>query len=157
MLGPVQKKWLMQTLKESSGKIKVIASPVPFSPGVKPGSKDTWDGFAAERDEIFSFIEDEKIDGVLLMAADRHRSDMRQIRRKSGRVFHEVMSSALTNVHRHGLVKNAKGSEFVMGYNQKCSFGMLEFDTTDKKPNVTYKIVSIDNETIDSRTIDLDE
>ncbi len=157
MIGPVQKRWLFETLKSSNGTFKVLASSVPWSPGVKPGSKDTWDGFKDEREEIFSFIEKNNIDGVLLMAADRHRSDMRKIPRSNGYDFYEVMSSRLTNVHTHGLVKNAKGSEFIMGYNKKCSFGLLEFDTKLENPQVTYKIINIDSEKIDSRSLKLSE
>ena len=157
MLGAAQKEWLLGTLRSSKGKFKVLASSVPWSPGVKPGSKDTWDGFAGEREEIFSFSEKQRIGGVIVMAADRHRSDLRRIRRAGGYDFSEVMSSRLTNVHTHGLVKKARGSEFIMGYNAKCSFGLLEFDTAAGDPRVKYTIVNIDNEAIDSRTLKLSE
>ena len=68
MLGPVQRKWLESTLRQSKGVFKVVTSPVPWSQGVKPGSKDPWDGFPKEREEIFRFIEDNKIEGVVLAA-----------------------------------------------------------------------------------------
>ena len=35
-----------------------------------------------EREELFSFIENEKIEGVILIAADLHRIDLRKIKRK---------------------------------------------------------------------------
>ncbi len=157
MLGPVQKKWLLNQLKSSEGKFKVLVSSVPWSPGVKQGSKDTWDGFPEEREEIFSFIEMHRISGVLLMGADRHRSDFRKISRPKGYDLYEVMSSRLTNVHTHGLMKNAKGSEFIMGYNEECSFGLVEFDTTADDPQVTYRIVNIDDEEIDARSLKLSQ
>jgi len=153
MLGPVQKKWLLETLAKSKGRFKVLASSVPWSPGVKPGSADTWDGFPTERESIFSFIEEHCVEGVLLMAADRHRSDLRKIMRPKGYDLYEVMSSRLTNVHTHGLMEKAKGSRFVMGYNDKCSFGLLEFDTTKGDPELTYSIINIDDEVADSRTL----
>ena len=84
MLGPVQKKWLLDTLRNSRGTFKVLASPVPWSQGVKPGSKDPWDGFPAEREEIFALIESQRIDGVFLISADRHRTDLRQTERPGG-------------------------------------------------------------------------
>ncbi|KAA3654831.1 MAG: alkaline phosphatase [Calditrichaeota bacterium] len=157
MLGAVQKKWLFKRLRSSKGKFKVLVSSVPWSPGVKPGSKDTWDGFSNEREEIFSYFEKNKIIGVLLMSADRHRSDMRRIQRKNGYDLYEFMSSKLTNVHTHDLVQNAKGSEFIMGYNAKCSFGLLEFDTVAADPHVKFSIVNIDNEFIDSRMLKLSQ
>lgn len=157
MLGPVQKAWALDKLKASPGVFKVLVSSVPWSPGVKPGSKDTWDGFADEREEIFSFIEKQKINGVLLMAADRHRSDFRKIPRPQGYDLYEMMSSRLTNVHTHGLAKGALGSEFIMGYNAQCSFGLVEFDTTLKDPQFTYTIVNIDNEEVGTASLKLSE
>ena len=36
----------------------------------------------------------------------------------------------------------------LFGYNKKCSFGMLQFDTARPDPQVTYKIINIDKEVI---------
>jgi len=157
MLGPVQKAWLFETLKASKGRFKVLASPVPWSRGVKPGSEDTWDGYPEERREVFDFIAKNRIEGVILMAADRHRSDLRKMRRAGAYDLYEVMSSRLTNMHTHRLMERAKGSEFIMGYAAKCSFGRMDFDTTAEDPQVKYSIVNIDGEVIDSRTLKLTE
>ena len=145
MLGPVQKTWLFETLKASKGTFKVIASPVPWSEGVKPRSRDTWDGFPQEREEIFSFLEQNRIDGVVLISADRHRSDIRKTTRPDGYDLVEFESSRLTNRHTHGIVKTPG---LVFGYNKKCSFGLLRFDTTKDDPEVTFEIVNIDGEQI---------
>src|SRR6056297_1258255 len=157
MLGPVQKEWLLQTLKESKGTFKVLASSVPWSAGVKPGSRDTWDGYATEREEIFSFIEANRLDGVVLISADRHRVDVRKTKRPVGYDLYEVMSSRLTNVHTHGLVQNAKGSEFIIGYNAKPAFAKLEFDTTASPPTMTCRIIDIDNVQQDEVRISLNQ
>jgi len=157
MLGPVQKAWLFETLKSSRGTFKVLASPVPWSAGVKPGSKDTWDGFRAERAEVFSFIEKHRVDGVILMAADRHRSDLRKTGRPKGYDLYEVMSSRLTNIHTHRLIERAKGSQFIMGYNKKCSFGLMDFNTIEGDPQAKYRIVNIDGKEIHARTLKLSQ
>ena len=62
MLGPAQMKWLKKTLKEPAI-FTVFCTNVPVTPKVKPGSKDTWDGFDGERQKIFNFIAKEKIPG----------------------------------------------------------------------------------------------
>ena len=41
----------------------------------------------------------------------------------------------------------------LFGYNEKCSFGLLSFDTTLSDPTVTYQIISIDNEPVHTLTI----
>jgi len=143
MLGIAQKKWLFEKLKSSKATFKVLASPVPWSFNTKPGSLDPWQGYKQEREKIFSFLEENKIDGVILISADRHRSDVWKIERPRGYDLYEFESSRLTNTHTHKIMAGA-----LFGYNEKCSFGLLDFDTTIADPTVTYKIINIDNEVV---------
>jgi alkaline phosphatase D len=143
MLGPVQKAWLLKELARSQATFKVLASSVPWTLYAKGNSLDTWRGFQAEREEIFSLLEKNKINGVVLLSADRHRSDCWRIDRPRGYPLYEFESSRLTNIHTHPLVPGA-----LFGYNRKCSFGLLTFDTTRPDPQLTYQIISIDNELI---------
>ncbi|MHC4666466.1 MAG: alkaline phosphatase D family protein [Planctomycetota bacterium] len=148
MLGPAQKAWLLEQVKKSNATFKVLASPVPWDFYTKGTSRDTWNGFRDEREEIFAFLEENKIDGVVLISADRHRSDARKIERLNGYSFYEFESSRLTNQHKHGLKPGA-----IFGYNEKQSFGLLSFDTAIPDPTVTFQIISIDNELIHSLTL----
>lgn len=160
MLGPVQKHWLLDRLKNSKAVFKVIASPVPWAfntkggtqnsanLGGRPGAEDTWQGFAHERQEIFSFIEKNKIEGVVLLSADRHRCDAWKIERESGYDFYEFESSHLTVNANHPQMAEAIFS--IIG---RPAFGMLTFDLTKEDPEVTYDVVKIDNEIAASITI----
>ena len=148
MLGPVQKQWLKDKLKNSRATFKVIASSLPWALGAKPGSKDPWSAFPDEREELFAFIEQNRIEGVVLISADRHRSDAWKISRSTGYDLYEFMSSKMTNVVKHRLMGGA-----LFGYNEKCSYGRLSFDTTAANPTVTYTIVNIDGEEIHSLTV----
>ncbi len=152
MLGAAQKEWLFRTLKKSKGTFKIIASSVPFASGVKPGSRDPWDGYPEEREEIFSYIQDNRIEGVALIAADRHRSDIWKIDRPGAYPLYEFMSSRLTNIHIHKVMEKS-----MFGYNAKRSFGLLSFDTTAKDPSLTYHIQSVDDEPIYRHTVKLSE
>ena len=143
MLGAAQKKWLFEKLNSSKATFKVLASPVPWAMGAKPGSRDPWQGYKAEREQIFSFLESNRIDGVILISADRHRSDAWKIERENGYDLYEFESSKLTNIHTHKIMPGA-----LFGYNKKCSFGLLTFDTTITDPEVTYQIINIDDEVI---------
>jgi len=145
MLGPVQKKWLLERLGQAKGTFKVLASSVPWSKGTKPGSKDTWDGFDEDREEIFQFIQKNRIEGVFLISADRHRSDAYKTERPGGYPLYEASSSRLTNIHTHGLIPHA-----LFGYNAKCSFALLTFDTAKADPELTYDVINIDDEPIHS-------
>jgi alkaline phosphatase D len=124
---------------------------VPWSFDAR-ASRDTWNGFHEEREEIFNHLEKNKISGIVLLSADRHRSDVRRIDRAEGYPFYEFTSSRLTNEHVHPLLSGA-----ICGYNEKQSFGLVSFDTTKKDPTVTFKIISIDNEMINTFVIPLCE
>lgn len=141
MLGPVQKQWLLERLKQSAATFKVLVSPVPWSFNTKGDAVDTWNGFRQERAEIFDFLAENRIEGVFLVSADRHRSDVRRIDRPNGYPLYEFESSRLTNQAAHDLVPGA-----LFGYNEKQSFGLLSFDTTRADPTVRFQIVSIDDE-----------
>jgi len=148
MLGPAQKQWLLDRLKESRATFKVLANGVPWATGTKPGSLDTWDGFKDERKEIFDFIEQNKIPGVILLSADRHRSDVWKLKRSVGYPLYEFETSRLTNQHVHAPMEGA-----LFSYNKKQAFGLLTFDTRKDDPEVTYRIFTIDGEEVHSITL----
>ena len=153
MLGPVQLSWLKKKLKDSKARFKVICSSVPMTPGVKPGSKDTWDGYSKERTEIFSFIKENEINGVFVLAADRHRSDAwKNENFNSNYPIYEFMSSKLTNLHTHKIIEGC-----IFGYNKKPSFGEMIFNFSKDEPTATYTAYSIDDESVGSVEIKLKE
>jgi len=87
MLGPDQLGWLLDGLKNSDAKYKFIISSVPMlTLGLLP--YDRWDGFAAERLAIFTFIAENEIENVFIISADAHlnaftRDTTRHLKRRS--------------------------------------------------------------------------
>ena len=154
MLGPVQMKWLKKTLKEKPATFTVICTNVPMAPKVKPGSKDTWDGYPEERSAIYQFIADQKIPGVVILSADRHRSDAYKVDTEINGMYplFEFSSSRLTNQHVHKLIDHS-----LFGYNDKQSFGKIDFDLTTEDPTVKYTIINIDGKKIHDLTIKLSQ
>jgi alkaline phosphatase D len=154
MLGPVQMKWLKKTLTEKPATFTVICTNVPMAPKVKPGSKDTWDGYPEERSAIYQFIADQKIPGVVILSADRHRSDAYKVDTEINGMYplFEFSSSRLTNQHVHKLIDHS-----LFGYNDKQSFGKIDFDLTTEDPTVKYTIINIDGKKIHDLTIKLSQ
>ncbi len=138
MLGPDQKKWLLESLKSAKGKFKVIASGTMWADGADKDGKDSWAGSWArkERDEIFDLINDHKINGVLLISGDRHRSDIWKIERPRGYPLYEFVSAKVTNQHTHKTFENA-----VWSYNEGNFWGQLSFNLKPKDPVMTFKCV----------------
>jgi alkaline phosphatase D len=143
MLGPVQLEWLKQELTKTTGKFVVVCSSVPWDFRTKGDSLDTWNGYKDEREEIFGFIEEKRIEGVILLSADRHRSDAWKIERKTGYGLYEFSSSRLTNQHVHPRMEEAGA---IFSYNELQSFGLVTFDTSVSDPTVKYDVVNIDGD-----------
>lgn len=154
MLGPVQMAWLKKTLTEQPATFTVLCSNVPMAPKVKPGSKDTWDGYDGERQRIYQFIADQQIPGVIILSADRHRSDAYRVDTKIEGMYplYEFSSSRLTNQHVHPIIKSS-----LFGYNEKQSFGRVDFDLNSDDPTVKYTIINIDGKAIHSHEVKLSE
>lgn len=150
MLGPFQKQWLKETLLASKGTFRILASPVPWAEGTKPGSRDTWDGFAEERKEIFDFISEHRIAGIVLISADRHRTDAYRIERNGSGAYDlfEFNSSRLTNQHVHPTMDHA-----LFSFNETQSFGLVDIDTTLADPEVRYRVMTSRGEEVYSLTI----
>ena len=148
MLGPAQKKWLKEKLRASTATFKVIASGTLWTETADKGGKDSWWGVPEEREEIFSLIEEEKINGVFLLSADRHRTDVYRIKRPDGYDLYEFETSKLTNNHTHGTKKEA-----IFSYNKGNFFGLLDFDLTKNDPEMTFRCITMEDKEVYSLTL----
>ncbi len=68
-LGEKQMAWLKRELLASKAKLKVLASGGEWQSQSQAAS---WASFLRERDDLFKFIEDNRITGMLLLSGDRH-------------------------------------------------------------------------------------
>jgi alkaline phosphatase D len=148
MLGPVQKKWLKEKLRASTATFKVIASGTLWTETAGKGGKDSWWGAPKEREEIFSLIEEAKINGVFLLSADRHRTDVYRIKRPTGYDLYEFETSKLTNDHTHGTKKEA-----IFSYNKGNFFGLLDFDLTKNDPEMTFRCITMEDKEVYGLTL----
>ncbi len=148
MLGPVQKQWLKEKLSKSKATFKVIASGTLWTETADKGGKDSWWGVPEEREEIFSLIDEKNIGGVILLSADRHRTDVYKIKRPNGYDLYEFETSKLTNNHTHRTKKEA-----IFSYNKGNFFGLLDFDLTKEDPEMTFRCITMENEEVYNLTL----
>lgn len=162
MLGPVQKAWLLESLRVSTAPFKILVSSVPWADDSKietsPSgetvyAKDTWHGYRGERAEIFDFLAEHRIGGVLLLSADRHRHDVRINQRPLGYPLIEIMSSTLT--HESGGAPSSGNPIYELLYTR--GFGFLTFDTAAPEPLAVIEIVTIEGESTYRREVKLSE
>jgi len=148
MLGPVQTKWLLDSLQASTATFKVLCNGTLWTELADKGGKDSWWGVKEAREEVFSVIDKEKIGGVILLSADRHRTDVYKIDRPNGYPLYEFETSKLTNIHTHSTRKQA-----VFSYNKGNFFGLLTFDLTQADPTVTFQCITIDKKSVYTLTL----
>ncbi len=154
MLGPDQKAWLLDALRSSKAKVKVLASGTMWADEADKGGKDSWSGpwSIAERDEIFSTIRDEKIGGVVLISGDRHRSDIWQMNYDVGYPLYEFVSAKVTNMHTHKTRDQA-----IWSYNEGNFWGQLHFDFQPDDPIITFRCIDIGGESVKDFPIKLSQ
>ena len=149
MLGPVQTKWLLEKLRASTATFKVLCNGTLWTEHADKGGKDSWWGVKEAREEVFSVIDKKKIGGVILLSADRHRTDVYKIERPNGYPLYEFETSKLTNNHTHKTRKQA-----VFSYNKGNYFGLLTFDLTAADPTVTFQCITIDKKSVYTLTLE---
>ncbi|MDF7822383.1 alkaline phosphatase D family protein [Pontiellaceae bacterium B12227] len=154
MLGPEQKEWLLQALETSAAKFKVLCSGTMWHDKADKGGKDSWAGprFKKERNEIFDLINEKKINGVVLIAGDRHRADLWKTDRPNGYPLYEFLTAKVTNEHTHNTRKEAEWS-----VNEGNFWGEIAFDFTKQDPTVTFAAINQDAEVMNASTFKLSE
>ena len=120
MLGDAQFAWLLEGLKNSKAKFKIIAS----GSVLDHSKSDGWRIFTFSRHRLFDAIKKEKISGVMYIGGDIHKSLVWQ-HHESDRVGYpmiEIISSGVTN-------------------GKDLSFATIDFDTTVDDPTARVRII----------------
>ncbi|MGR5501391.1 alkaline phosphatase D family protein [Vibrio sp. DNB22_10_4] len=74
IIGEEQMDELLAWLNDGSGKVKLIASAVPFFPDTKKANDDKWSAFKQQRDQIIEHIQLNHIEKVVFLSGDVHCS-----------------------------------------------------------------------------------
>ncbi|MCG6186022.1 alkaline phosphatase D family protein [Maribellus maritimus] len=141
-LGPEQLTWLKETLKSSEAPFKIVSSGTMWSDYVSNG-KDSWGTWDTKaREEIFAFIESEKISGVLLISGDRHGARGFTIPRPSGFEFYEFEAASLGGVPGpDAMAKESTNQLFGYHGTAAVAFGEFTFDIQEDTPAVTFRLI----------------
>ena len=158
-LGKEQLAWLKDTLKESRGVFKVLACGSGWSSNKGP-TGDAWSSALTERNEIFNFIRDEKIEGVLLISGDTHIGEFNCIpwSEEGGYDLYDLVSSPISSRQSHSWLKREpeirlRTPPYTIGPNA----GMMRFNF-DEEPSATWWLVKPDgNQTWPSATFKISQ
>ncbi len=146
MLGERQLDWLKRGLRDSEAAIKFVASGSEWQ---THGHLDSWTSFDRERQEIWDFIRDNDIQGVIFLSGDRHFTGAYQIQDR----FIEVTSGPLGS--RNFPTENLP--EMFINYGSGKMYSVFDVDTRADEPMVTLEIYRAAEGLLEKREFTWDE
>lgn len=140
-LGEEQMGWLKEQLLDCKGPFIILSCGSMWSDYVS-GGKDSWGVNDPEgREEIFSFIEENNIAGVLLISGDRHGARGFTIPRKSGFQFYEFEPASLGARIGPPATKPDWDTQ-LFGIDGQFAFGEFTYMPSDSDPAVIFRLIS---------------
>jgi alkaline phosphatase D len=151
-LGTEQMAWLKERLLAAKGPFVILSCGTMWSDYVSAG-KDSWGVFDPQgREELFRFIEEHHIGGVLLISGDRHGARGFRIPRPNGRDFYEFEGASLGG--RSGPpVRQPDWTTQLYGMSGEYAFSEFEFDVSGPDPKVTFRLFLLDGKTFYETTL----
>jgi len=140
MLGRRQGEWLRESLRASRAPFKVLACGSGWSSEDGP-TGDTWGAFPTERNALFDFIRDERIEGVLLISGDTHFGEVNCIpwSERGGYDLYDFVSSPLAQATGTSFLDAEPEIRIRLPWFRSVNFGLLDF-TWEPEPRVTFTL-----------------
>ena len=142
-LGEDQMQWLEEQLRDCRGPFIILSCGTMWSDYVSEG-KDSWGRWDPDgRERIFSFIEKNRIGGVLLISGDRHGARGFRIPRPSGFSFYEFEAASLGG-RKGPPVTDPEWKTQLYGFEERYAFGEFTIDAGRADPEVTFRLIQDD-------------
>ena len=146
MLGERQWAWLKAGLKQSTAKLKFIASGSEWQ---KHGHVDSWTSFRREQRAFFEWIDQEGIEGVILLSGDRHFTGGYQINQR----VMEITSGPLGSNN----YPTPNLPEMFLNHGVGKLYCVFDVDTRSEVPQVILEVHRAGEGLIDRRDFTMDE
>ena len=144
-LGEAQQRWVKEQLLQCEAPFIILSCGTMWSDYVSDG-KDSWGVYdPAGREALFSFIEEHRIDGVLLISGDRHGARGFAIPRSDAFSFYEFGAASLGGRRGPPVTKRSWDTQ-LYGFEDVYAFGEFEFDVDGDEPEVTFRLIQSDGE-----------
>lgn len=116
-------------------------------------AKDSWGSWDIPgREEIYSFIEENQIGGVLLLSGDRHGARGFRIERPSGFTLHEFEAATLGGVPGPDPFAPDRSTQ-IFGYGGGLkAFGEFTFDMSKPDPEMTFRLINEAGKELENHT-----
>ena len=135
LLGAAQWKWLREGLKGSTAPFKLLTTGMIWNESVRPMKSDHWGNYPHEREQLFRFIGEEGISGVVLIGGDIHRTRVvrHDVEEWTGYPLVELITSPMGNSVIGSANQPHPGLLYDVGNSQ--TFMSFEADSTTSPPH----------------------
>jgi alkaline phosphatase D len=139
MLGAGQKQWLKDALRASRAPFKILISGTGWTLATRDGT--TWGSYLHERNELFDFIRDERIEGVVCLSGDQHFGELNCIpwSARGGYDIYDLVSSPLAQFLNDRWPEQTPEQRIRRVYARSVNFGMLSFQMSNE-PTLTFTL-----------------
>ena len=150
MLGAKQKAWLKRELKASTTPFKVLAVGGGWSCAENVDGGDSWGVYLTERNEIFDYIRDEGITGVVCISGDSHMGELNCIpwSEHGGYDIYDFCSSPLAQMPTVRNLVQAPEVRIRDAWTRSVNVGLMRFDMTGEMPTLTYTLHDVMGEPV---------
>jgi alkaline phosphatase D len=136
LLGEGQWRWLQNELLASTADFKLIVSGMQVIADYHP--YETWKMFPSERQRLLDFLNEQHINGVVLLSGDRHTGEILRDEKVLDYPLVEFTSSPLAagvggSTADSIAIRRVPGSEITAEH-----FSMLDFDFSGDDPSMSY-------------------
>lgn len=141
MLGAAQKAWLKAELQRSRAPFKILVSGGGWSSAERAEGGDSWGVYLNERNEIFDFIRDRSIEGVLCISGDSHMGELNCIPRsgEGGYDLYDLGSSPLAQMPAVKQLRQVPEMRVRDTWSRSVNVGLMRFEM-GPRPRLTYTL-----------------
>ena len=141
MLGAAQKAWLKDELLKSRAPFKILVSGGGWSSAERADGGDSWGVYTAERNEIFEFIRDRGIGGVVCISGDSHLGELNCIPRSAqgGYDIYDMCSSPLAQMPAVKQLEQVPEMRVRDVWSRSVNVGVMRFEM-GPSPRLTYTL-----------------
>lgn len=141
MLGAAQKAWLKAELQRSRAPFKILVSGGGWSSAERLDGGDSWGVYLNERNEIFDFIRDRGIEGVVCISGDSHMGELNCIPRsgEGGYDLYDLGSSPLAQMPAVKQLVQVPEMRVRDTWSRSVNVGLMRFEM-GVRPRLTYTL-----------------